>query len=630
MKTSYKSITIFILILLFLTPLSCSRVRTVVFKNVTVVPMYDNIILENRDVYIKGSRIDAIVETGTRQENADIIIDGKGKYLMPGLADMHIHLYQDPKGSGLPLYVANGVTTVRDCNGRDFILNFKKEIDNGTRVGPRIYCTTYTIRGFENEPWRLVRERYKKGYDAVKFYSYFPSRTSFHKAMQEAKALHAYTIGHIPYKLGLAEIIEEGMNEVAHVEELAWEYADIDTSLTMAPNEWLRYIIGRYIQKYGGKSIEKVRSLLKPEAKEIALRLKGRNIPVSTTCYYSHMLTEKLFDPDAYIRTPYLKYLPVQYFINVGLGREKHQQQFREISRLIPVWQAMLEELLYALHEQDITIVGGTDALWDMGIVPGFSLHNELAYFVEIGFTPYEALRFCTVNAGLIAARMDGLQAPEIGTIEAGKLADMVLLEKNPLEEIAAVRKNCGVMANGRWYSPETCADLLAFDEKKHQDYLKVYEACRALVRDDVSPIVEFLEETPYDDITAAVYRSDVLSTEIIRQLKRSGDGESIKTFFHNAIEANWNNANYLNTLAWRAGHDMKITEIYPDAIRAVKRALELHEAAGIYDTLAWLYALNGDHEEAVDAIAAAKRLDPENNAWDDTLEKISKMNREE
>lgn len=624
LKAVFKNFT-WVLIFLLLT--SCSKVKTVVFKNVNVIPMTSEIVLENRDVYVKGNQIDAIVPTGTDiQGQADIIIDGEGKYLIPGLADMHVHIYRNIEGSDLPLYIATGVTTIRDCNGREFILKFRDEVEKGKKAGPRIFCTTHTIRGLEEKPWKLVRERYEKGYDAVKFYSWFKSGEAFHKAMNEAKKINAYTIGHIPYKVGLDGIIEEGMNEIAHVEEIAWEFADIDKSLSMEANEWLRYIVGRFIQKYGDLPPPKMKDAIQLEAQQIVRKLKGEKITVSTTCHYTHNLEKKIFDIENYIMTPYLKYLPPDYYINVGLGREKHQRQFGEIAGLINVWKTMLATLLVNMHQEGILIVGGTDAIWDMGIVPGFSLHAELIYFVNIGLTPYEALRLCTANSGEAARRMKGLEKSEFGTLESGKRADLVLLDNNPLEDILYIRVNSGVMANGRWYSQEDCTALLYFDEKKHQDYLDVFKACRALIKNNEQLLDQFMQKTDYEDIKNSIYKHIDISTKMIEVMHKKYKTERVKEYFQEAVKSNWDNVNYLNTLSWRAGCEMKIAEIYPDAIRAVKRAIKLRKNAGIYDTLAWLYAFSGDYDKAINAINEAKRLDPENKAWDETREEILKI----
>jgi len=619
----------FCLILCLVLMVSCSKVETVVFKNVNVISMTSETILENQDVFVKGNQIEAVLASGTRVNGeANFVIDGKGKFLIPGLADMHVHIYQNIEGSDLPLYIANGVTTIRDCNGREFILKFREEVEKEKRVGPRILCTTYTIRGYEKEPWKLVKERYGKGYDAVKFYSNFKTTDDFRQAMNEAKDIHAYTIGHIPYTVGLDGIIQQGMDEIAHVEEIAWEFAEIKKDQNMDANGWLRYIVGRYIQKYSNMPLHKVKAMLQLEAKEIVNKLKGKNIAVNTTCHYTHLIEKKILDAENYINMPHLKYLPPDYFINVGLGQEKHQRQFGEIKHLIPVWATMLETLLIQLHKDGVLVTGGTDALWDMGLVPGFSLHDELAYFVEIGLTPYDAIKMCTANAGEVARRMIGLEETEFGTVETGKRADLVLLDHNPLEDIHHIRTNSGVMANGKWYSKEACSELLAFDDSRHQAYLDVFKACQALRKNDEAPFNTFMQNAEHKDIKKAIYQHRNISEKLLQIMHQKGQSDRVKEYFKGAVQSNWDDFNYLNAISWNAGCEMRIKAIYPEAIRAVKRAIELREHAGIYDTLAWLYALNGEYENALKAIDEARKLDPDNKAWDETREKIIKMQK--
>jgi tetratricopeptide (TPR) repeat protein len=293
---------------------------------------------------------------------------------------------------------------------------------------------------------------------------------------------------------------------------------------------------------------------------------------------------------------------------------------------MIPVWAAMLETLLIQLHKQGILMVGGTDAIWNMGLVPGFSLLDELAYFVRLGLTPYEALKMCTVNAGEVARRMKGLKKAEFGTIETGMRADLILLDRNPLEDINHIRTNSGVMTGGRWFSKKDCAGLLAFDEDRYQAYLDLFECCRSMKKRDVSLLDDFIQKTKFEDIKRTLYKHRDISAQFIRSLYKNDKMDRVKEFFNNVVKSNWDDANFLNAIAWNTGVEMKIGAVYPDAVKAVRRALELHENAGIYDTLAWLYALNGDYENALNAIDEAKRLDPDNNAWDKTREKIIQM----
>jgi len=605
---------------------SCKNEKAIVIRNVNVISMTTGLVKSNQDVIIRGDIIETVVESGSSSGlNADLIIEGKGKYLMPGLADMHAHLYQNEDGSDLPLYLANGVTTVRDCNGRPFVLEFREDVKKGRRVGPRILCTTPTIRGWEKEPWTLVKQRYEQGYDAVKLYSFFDSRDAFHKTMAEAKVIHAYTMGHIPYTVGLDGIIEEGMDDIAHVDEIAWEFAELDRDGHHSANDWLGVIVGSFIEKYDSIPFHEVEEKLDEEAGIIARKLRGKNIAVSTTCHYARMIDAKLNDAENYIRIPHLKYLPARYFMDVGMGREKHQTQFRKLGALglLQIWPEMLEKLFINLYKEGILMTGGTDAIWHMGLVPGFSLHDELAYFVDLGLTPYEALRLCTVNAGEVARRMKHLETPEFGTIEAGKRADMVLLENNPLEDINHIRRNSGVMAGGKWYSKESCSDMLAFDDAKYQALLELFEACQALQNNNDHLLSAFLERVSFEDIRQAVNKNINITTKTIEIMQSRGQTDRIKEHFKKAVKANWENSAGLYNLVLTVGYEMRLVAVYEDALRAAKRTVTLNESADNYDILAWSYALNDQFDEAIEAIDTAIKIDPENSVWDDSKKEL-------
>ena len=161
--------------------------KIIAFKNVILVTMTEEKILANQTVVIKGNRIFKIgpVEKTPIPEQAEVI-DGKSAYLMPGLADMHVHLTGEWPLPQLDLYLANGVTTVRDLDGRDFMLQWQNEIRAGKRSGPTIYASGPIIRGYENNAFELVGKQ-KSGYDCVKLYSYF-SKKDFRLALKLARA----------------------------------------------------------------------------------------------------------------------------------------------------------------------------------------------------------------------------------------------------------------------------------------------------------------------------------------------------------------------------------------------------------------------------------------------------------
>lgn len=606
---------------------SCSRGERTIISNVNVITMTSDEVLEDRDVIIEGGRIAGVVESGEAGPGSgDTVIDGTGEYLIPGLADMHVHLYVFDHGKELPLFVANGVTTVMDCNGRDHVLAFRDEIAAGSRSGPRIICSTPTIRGYEDEPWTLVAERMAEGYDAVKFYSNFGSRESFHRAMAEAEKLGAYTLGHIPYTVGLNGVIEEGMDEIAHVEEICWEFADFDRQQDLSSDAWLELIVGRFIEKYGSMGPEEMRSALRERAEVLAKKVKDNDIIVSTTCTYNTVVGEKIFEPAKFARRPALKYLPAEYFAALGMGREKHQLQFEGIEDLAPMWSLMLETMLRALHEQGVLITAGTDSIWYMGLVPGFCLHDELEYLVSKGFTPYEALRTATFNAGESGRRIDGLEAADFGTIEPGKRADLVLLDANPLQDISNTRRISGVMAGGAWHPQQEIDAMLDFDPAVHQAQLALFDACFAVRQGDALPLDKFIESTDCEEAKECVYNNRRMVALFIEALHEQGRDARAAVYFDAAVRANWDDVNYLNGICWNVGVEMKIDTVYPGAIAAADRALEINRHPAILDTQAWLFALSGDYEKALAAIEEAKGLDPENAAYEETRIKISEM----
>ena len=427
--------------------------RITAFKNVHLVPMTVERIVENQTVLVKGDRIFEIGPSSQIEipRNAQVI-DGQGAYLMPGLADMHVHLRNDWPLSQLDLYLANGVTTIRDLGGRDFMPQWRDEVKAGKRSGPTIYVAAPIVYGFEQNAADLTASK-TAGYDFIKLYSYF-SKQDFHRTVQDAKKLNLYTVGHIPYAVGLDGVIKEGMDEIAHIEELIFEFVDFDRNRNLQPDEWLPYIIKNAMHQNKISpdfDINNLSGVQKERLTGVVNKLKSANIPVCTTMVIDDVIVQKLFSPQKFQASPEYRYLPPAYKKAFLDGKEKHQIQFRGIEELASFKYELDKKLLVEMHQAGVPLVLGTDAgTGAMGIVPGVSLHDELRILVENGFTPYEALKTATVNASNVAAAMTGKD--DFGTIEAGKRADLILVNHNPLENIEHARDKRGVMAAGIWY----------------------------------------------------------------------------------------------------------------------------------------------------------------------------------
>ena len=439
--------------------------EVIAFQNVNLVPMVDEKIVKNQTVLVKGNRIIEIGPTKTIAvpENSKRI-DGTGAYLMPGLADMHMHTRDDWDEwlsdwpvSPLYLYLANGVTTIR-CFGPHgdsfgYVLRWKDKINSGQLIGPTIYTSGPIIYGPVSNPMKIVREQKAQGFDFIKLYS-FLSKDEFHGAMITAKQAGMYTAGHIPFQVGLEGVLSEGMDEIAHIEELSWEFVDFNRSKGLKGREWMPYVIKTAFQQfkpYLGLNMEELDERVGNSMPSVATKVHSANVPVCTTLFLDEVIVEKLYEPEQFLSKPENKYLPRKYLAAFRQGREKHQMQFRGGEDFAPFKRTVDRILLKYLKEADVLLVLGTDAGtgW-MGLVPGFSIHDELRILTENGFTPYEAIKTGTVNAAIVVEEMNG--NGDFGTIEIDKRADLILVNDNPLEDVANIKNILGVMASGRWY----------------------------------------------------------------------------------------------------------------------------------------------------------------------------------
>jgi imidazolonepropionase-like amidohydrolase len=466
---------------LALLPVSCrsERGEITAITHVNLVPMTGEMIIEDQTVLVQGPQIVATGDSDVlRVPEGATVIDGNRAYLMPGLADMHMHTRQDWADrdswpvNPLNLYLANGVTTIRDFapqgSSLTYVLQWRDEIHAGTRNGPTIYASGKLLYASPlGDPEGMVRQNHDLGFDFIKLYSYL-SQDDFHEAMRATRALGMYTSGHIPYAVGLEGVLAEGMDEIAHVEELLFEFIDITRNQDLSPEAWLSHVITTTLAQWDLASPSLLGHVQAEESDtliSIVDQLRSADVPVCTTMVIDDVIQMKLFDREAFLRRAENRYLPSAYLESARKGEEKHQVMFKDIEGLAVLKYEIDRWILRELRKGDVTLLLGTDAgTGGMGIVPGYSLHDELRILVDNGFSPYEAIATGTINAAAVVERMTG--DGDFGSIEEGNRADLVMVRDNPLEDVGTIREPLGVMAAGRWYPQEILAEMVEPDHR--------------------------------------------------------------------------------------------------------------------------------------------------------------------
>jgi hypothetical protein len=381
-----KSLWVIILSLLLI--VGCARYKVslpspdqkgeevIAFQNVNLVPMTDEKIVKNQTVLVKGKRIVEIGSSNTVNVPANSkLIDGTGAYLMPGLADMHMHTRDNWDDwlsvwpvSPFHLYLANGVTTIRSFGpeegSRNYVLGWRDKIKDGRLIGPNIYTSGPIIYGPVLNPQKTVRKQINKGYDFIKLYS-FLSKKEFYSAMITAKQAGKYTAGHNPFQVGLESVLSEGLDEIAHIEELAWEFVYFDKTKRLRGRDWLTYVIhtayGQF-KPYMGLNLEKLEKRFGNAASSLAKRVSAADVPVCTTLFLDEVIVEKLYQPEQFLSKPENRYLPRSYIAAFRQGREKHQIQFKGGEDFAPFKRRVDRILLKYLKEAGVLLVLGTDA----------------------------------------------------------------------------------------------------------------------------------------------------------------------------------------------------------------------------------------------------------------------------
>ncbi|WP_422083769.1 amidohydrolase family protein [Ulvibacterium sp.] len=442
----------------------------VLIKNISVLSEDGKRFIPHQSVLIKEGTIASIDSIIDNPPDAKII-DGTDKFLIPGLIDSHVHLLKSP--NDLLLYIANGVTEIREMMGDEVHLQWRQEIGQGKRIGPDMYIASPRIASFgrvkgwfmnwtqgfesvsnEEEAKRLIEKTVEKGYDGIKIYTLL--NTDGYTSLNELAPKNGLdVIGHIPYGVGHEGFLMSNQEEVAHLEEL------------MKPILWDN---GGFDGIKNQTDADDFLGIVDKKTKELAPRLAEKDIVVTTTLWLMESFVQQKFNIDQILSEVELVYVNPglsEWDENIpGLGWLPTVNRYRildaetltpsELERIKIFWATYAEACritLRNLNDEGVKILAGTDANVPCA-VPGFSLHDELASLREAGMSPTEVLQSVTRLPGEWLGKNTGI-------LKEGAKANLVILEENPLMDIANTRSINSVMVNGRFYEKSVLNDML-------------------------------------------------------------------------------------------------------------------------------------------------------------------------
>jgi imidazolonepropionase-like amidohydrolase len=424
--------------------------RDYAFVDVNVVPMDREVVLRHRTVLVSSGRIVRIEPSRRFRVRPNVrVIAGRGRYLLPGLADMHQHFLRSPVPGrkadlvfadadeknrlfGL-LAVANGVTTVRSLWGQPAIDRVTARFVSGASIGPTVYSSGPITDGDPPEILgaravgtpelgrAAVREDKQAHRDGIKIYDKI-SVPVYDAIIDEARRQHLPVWGHLPFAVSLDHAIASRQNSIEHVDSLL-------AALQADPSDADRLTGRQLVQNADPER-------LRPYAR----RMKAAGVWVCPTIavYQMDWPQERSAAGMTYFSGAFMRRYAGNWASasTAGMGDDELRLAIATVR---------------VLHEEGVEILAGSDAL-KRNVVPGFGLLQELRYLVQAGFTPFQALEAATTGPARFLGRSDAF-----GSVATGKRADLLLLNANPLMDIANLERRAGVMVSGRWY---TEADL--------------------------------------------------------------------------------------------------------------------------------------------------------------------------
>ncbi|MBK8250156.1 MAG: amidohydrolase family protein [Gemmatimonadetes bacterium] len=451
-------------------PPASSSDADLVVRGTTVVDVVAGRTIVNRDVLLKGDRIVDVVPSGrVAVPGSARVLDGRGRFVIPGLWDMHAHLFfqLDPVRQQLPLFTAHGVTGIRVMNTpmlTGALARYREvqaQIANGTLVGPRVLAVgSWSVNGAagvpdampayyktrtEEEGRQLARRIKDLGYDFIKIYNGIP-REGYVGLTDEARRLGIPFAGHEPAPMSAIELSNAGQRSIEHSRIFllnCWPGADsMRQRLQTAHHTVIRQ---RMVDEYSPTTCAEV------------FRTFAKNGTYITPTHVTRKM-DAFADDGMFRADPRMRFIPVRQ--QMGWYTDANGMVAADPSPagrkgFMDFYQKGLT-LTAAAHRAGVPIMLGTDA-GDSFVIPGASVHDELGELVKAGLSPAEALRAATLSGATFLGR-----TAEFGSVQAGRAADLVLLDANPLADITNTRRIRTVIRGGRVFERAALDSMLA------------------------------------------------------------------------------------------------------------------------------------------------------------------------
>ncbi|MEO9869894.1 amidohydrolase family protein [Ekhidna sp.] len=408
-----------------------------VIRNVNIINIQDGSISEGQNVIVEEGKIGAI-DAKSKNFGDAIVIDGTGKYVMPGLAEMHAHIPspqwgRDNTDETLFLYLSNGVTTIRGMLGHPSHLELRKKSENNEILSPRIFISSPSVNGNSvktvEEAIEKVTQFKNDGYDFLKIHPGLQKEV-FDQIVKTGKEVGIGFSGHVPVDIGVRHAINSGYGSIDHVD--GFLEGMVPESENVDPNQ---------NGFFGFNFTDLVDETLMEEL--INLTRENSVWVVPTQSLFDRWFSP--IDPEVLADEPEMKYMP-KSTLDQWVSNKKGLISSSEYNP--EKWErfnSLRKKLIFSLQKNGHGLLLGSDAPQVFN-VPGFSIHHELKGMIDAGVTPLQAIQAGTINPAKFF-NMEG----EFGEVKAGASADLILLNNNPLKDLSNLKKPAGVMVRGQW-----------------------------------------------------------------------------------------------------------------------------------------------------------------------------------